>query len=330
MSRVPDVIIGHERQCGQLLHDIAHGNVAHAYLFVGPKHVGKMTISRWFASRLLADGMPPEAYRRVKSDVEKLIHPDFLSLDLLWIEGIQEDWTVIGETSNAPQEHRSKAPMAKTDSISIEDVRALSEKLHGTGASRYSCCVIRSMERMHTAAATALLKLLEEPPPRVVFILTTENLSSLLPTIHSRTRIVHFSRLKDEMLRTLVAHMDDDAEFALHLAEGAPGKLLRLLADTELLRTQKQIHSQAKQFWQSTSVKERLSWLMTYAESKVPTEDVLLHLGLALREHPDLEKRSLWMKPYAKLVEGLQTNAHKGLLLERFVLAIDGIPCYPS
>jgi DNA polymerase-3 subunit delta' len=321
MPPLPDKIIGHEKQCALLLKDIASGNVAHAYLFSGPKHLGKFTIARWFALQLLSDGVPAEERADIQDTIERLIHPDFLSLDMLWIEGVSEDWNVIGETSNISQLHRSKAPTAKTDVISIEDVRLLSERLYSTGSSKYYCCLIRSVERMQDAAANALLKILEEPPSRTVFILTTEAVSSLLPTLVSRTRVMHFRPLPKATLRELVAEGDDESLFAMHLSQGAPGKLLSLLADPDSLRESRQLHTQAKRFWQTTSLKERLTWLMPFIDEKGAQPDLLLHLGLALREHPDARQKVSYTRAYAALARGLKTNAHRGLVLQQFALA---------
>jgi DNA polymerase-3 subunit delta' len=323
MASIPDRIIGHEKQIGQLISDIAKKNVAHAYLFAGPKHLGKFTIARWFASRLLADHLPAAEYATVKDQAERLIHPDLLVLDELWMEDVNDDWATIGKSSNAPQQHRSKAPAAKTDTISIEDIRALSDRMHATGDTPYFCCLIRSAERMQTAAANAFLKLLEEPPPRVVFVLTTEGLSQVLPTVISRTRVMHFKPLMPSELSVLADPESDDGAFALHLAGGAPGKLIRLLNDPDTLRANKQLHAQAKQFWQGSSgMTERLRWLLSLLDEKKGLDEAILHLGLTLREYPDPASKIRWTQAYFDLLEGLQTNAHKALLLERFALAV--------
>lgn len=323
MPRIPELIVGHDKERGRLLADITSGNVSHAYLFSGIPHLGKLTIAQWFGTLLLSEGVDPSLRPRVKEEVERFIHPDFLCLDDLWIEDVNDDWTVIGKSSNTPQQHRSKAPAARSDTISIEDVRALTDRLHETGGSRYSVCVIRGIERMQTAAGNAFLKILEEPPPRVVFILTTDNLKLVLPTVASRVRLLRFSPVSRTEFEPLITeHDEEDAAFAVHIAQGAPGMLVRLLSDPELLRTHRQIHAQAKQFWQARGLKDRLSWLMTSMEKSKTPEIVLLHLGLTLREHPDPVFRSLSARAYADLLQRLETNAHKGLLFERFALAI--------
>lgn len=326
MPRIPEVIVGHEKERGRLLGDIASGNVSHAYLFAGAPHLGKLTIAQWFGMLLLSDDVAPELRPRVKEEIERFIHPEFLCLDDLWIEDVNDDWAKIGMSSNTPQQHRSKAPAARSDTISIEDVRALTERLHDTGAGRYLVCVIRGVERMQVAAANAFLKILEEPPARVVFVLTTDNLNLVLPTILSRARLLRFSPVaRKELVPLIAGHDEEDAGFAMHIAQGAPGMLVRLLEDPELLRTHRQIHAQANQFWQTRSPKDRLAWLIGSVDKSKEPETVLLHLALTLREQPDPVFRAKAAKVYAKLLERLQTNAHRGLLFERFALAIGGV-----
>jgi hypothetical protein len=323
MVPIPDTIIGHRKQCDELRNDIEHGNVAHAYLFHGKEHLGKFTVARWFAWQLLSAHLPAQERATVKEQIERLIHPDFLCVDLLWAEGIQEDWSIISKASNIPQVHRSKTPTAKTDSISIDDIHALLERLADTRTSPYCCCIIRSAERMGREAANAFLKTLEEPPSRTVFLLTTDAEHSLLPTVVSRTRTLRFAPLAESDLQPLLkGYEEEDAGFILHLARGAPGLLMELLGNPELLRRHKQLHSQAKQFWQTRSLKDRMVTLMTIAERKTNAEDLLLHLGLALREFPDAAKKPAWSSSYIALVQAMETNAHRGLLLERFALAV--------
>ncbi len=329
MPIIPSQIIGHQRQCAELLSDIAHDNISHAYLFVGPKHIGKFTVARFAAWRILADGKTGEEVERIKDHIERLIHPDLLSLDMLWIKEKQEDWNKIGQYSNVSQQHRTKSDSPpKTDTIGIDDIRALQGRLNETGSSRHLCCLIHSIDRMQGAAANAFLKMLEEPPPRVVFLLTAESEHAVLPTIASRTRIVRFHPVPREQMRGLLGgRSDEEAAFALHLSEGAPGTLSTLLADPDLLRSKRQLHGQAKQFWQASSLLERLRWLLTYAEAKADIGELLLHLGLTLREHPDTKHRAGAMQAYMMLVRGLETNAHRGLLLEQFALAVTEREC---
>lgn len=328
MSPIPETIIGHAKQCSELKTDIEHGNIAHAYLLSGKAHLGKFTIARWFAWQILSAHLPEQERGSVKDQIERLIHPDFLCVDLLWAEGIQEDWGIISKTSNIPQEHRAKKPTAKTDQISVDDIHALLGRLADTRTSPYCCCIIRSAERMGREAANAFLKTLEEPPSQTVFLLTTDNDNALLPTVVSRTRSVRFSPLSEQELKPLIkGYEEEDAGFILHLANGAPGLLLELLSNPDLLRHHKQLHSQAKQFWQTRSLKDRMVTLMAVSERKMNPDDLLLHLGIALREHPDGTHKPKWTDAYTQLTQGMETNAHRGLLLERFALAVTEEAC---
>lgn len=322
MAALPASIIGHKEQTEQLLVDIESENVAHAYLFSGPAHIGKFSVAKWFAEKLLCTGLDEEECQETHEQMEKLIHPDYLAMDQLWMEDKQENWTVIAETSNVPQQHRAKK-RARTDSISIDDVRALHERLIETGTSEYLCCLIRSIERMQDEATNAFLKILEEPPPRVVFLLTTQAQHSLRPTIVSRTRVLLFQPLSQKELRPLLQNVrEEDQGFILHLSQGAPGRIVRLLDDPELLREEKQVHAAATRFWQTQSLHERLKWLSGYGERGADTDPLVLHLGLALKERIADEYRESWIKAYLKLLSGLSTNAHRALLLEEFALAV--------
>lgn len=320
----PRPIVGHKQQLEDLRSDIEAGNVAHAYLFAGPRHLGKMTVARWFASQLLLKGLSSEEADATQKQIERLTHPDLLSLDQLWIEDSCDDWEVIAQTSNIPQRHRSKKPAAKTDVISIDDIRVLQERLHETGMGTYRCCIIRSMERMKDTAANAFLKILEEPPPGLVFILTTQAFSRLLPTIVSRTRILRFQSLpKRELLPLLEGVAEDDAQFILHLAQRAPGIVSILCEDPDILRGHRVLHEKASSFWQSSSLRERLQLIALLRERGEEAERFLFHLGLVLREQsPALSPQHV--EAFGALVRGLQTNAHRQLLTQRFALTVSG------
>ncbi len=314
-------LLGHERQRAELEADIQTGNVAHAYLFAGPPHVGKFTIAKWFASKLLTNGQSEEDATATQHAIDRMIHPDMLVLDQLWMEEKMEDLDLIAKSSNITQEHRIKAGI-KTDRISIDDVRAMQDRISATATDHYRCILIRSIERMDDAPTNAFLKILEEPPAGRVFILTTQAMGSLLPTVVSRTRIVHFSPLPIAQMQQLVKDADpDDAQFILHIAQGAPGLAHRLLADPDLIRTERLLHTQAGAFWRSRTMGERLKLLSPLLERSTESDRFLLHLSLTLREHQPLSlehERSL-----RELLQNLETNVHRGLLTSQFAMAVD-------
>lgn len=317
----PQTIVGHTLQREQLQSDIASGNVAHAYLFSGPAHVGKHTLALQFASQLLLLGVEDSERETVQHSIDTLTHPDLLVLDALWMADTQDDWNMIAQYSNVAQGHRAKKKV-KTDVIGIDEVRALQERLYETGTGRYRCCIITSVERMHAEAANAFLKLLEEPPEGVVFLLTTQAQSSLLPTIVSRSRSVSFRRVAQKDMRTLLAGVpEDDAAFILHIARGAPGMAVLLTRDPEYLRFHKTLHERAQSFWHMQSLARRMDILEPLHTRSQEAEHLLLHLGLALRSQ-GVSLKPEHAKAFTQLVRALETNAHRQLLSQRFACQV--------
>jgi len=316
-------IIGHKKQLLQLEQDFASNNLAHAYLFAGAPHLGKTTVAHWFAREILTRGLEDaEQKERVLRQSEKLIHPDLLALDQLWMEERCEDWDVIAKTSNIPQQHRAKAG-TKTDIITVDDIREIQSRLRDTGELLHRVCIIRGIERMQDGASNAFLKILEEPPEGRVFILTTEALTSALPTVISRTRVLRFERAGDrEIQQLLQGQMEEDSSFILHVAQGAPGTAIRLMNDPDALRAEKLLHTQAMSFWSSATLLDRLNQLEPLTERGDTADRYLFHLALALRESPDYapsQERALM-----ELLQALKTNAHRMLTLQNFAMSCMG------
>lgn len=315
-------IVGHARQIANLETDLESGNVSHAYLFAGPEHVGKSTVARWFASELLTRGLDPDAKEKAQSQIDRLLHRDFLSLDQLWIEDQSEDLDLIAKSSNLPQSHRWKSPAMRSDVISIDDVRVIQEKVYETGEGPRRVCFIRGIDRLQDAASNAFLKILEEPPEGRTFIVTTGSDTQLLPTIVSRTRVLKFDRVPDAALAPLVSSLpEEDRAFVLHLSQGAPGTAIALAGDPDRLREERLMHNQALSIWGPMSLSERLKVLTPLTEKGENAGRFLLHLALALREGPTSSVSRA--QALRRLTGRLQTNAYKPLIVQEFALGID-------
>lgn len=314
-------IVGHARQIAQLEADLETGNVSHAYLFAGANHLGKSTVARWFAAELITRGMDSDAKAAAQAQIDRLIHRDFLSLDQLWIEDRSEDLDEIALSSNMPQSHRWKSPSMKSDTISIDDVRVIQEKVYETGTGGRRVCFIRGIDRLQEAAGNAFLKILEEPPEGRVFILTTDSDTSLLPTVVSRTRTLRFDRVADSLIAPLIEDVpEDDRSFILHIAQGAPGTAITLAADSDRLREERLMHGQALSIWGPMSLSERLRVLAPLAEKGDNAERFLLHLALALRESSTVSVPRA--EALRRLTGRLRTNAYKPLIVQEFALGI--------
>lgn len=160
---------GQEHIVGFLTESILRNRMAHAYLLVGPPHVGKMTLAIDLARALncTAENAPCGICRTCQRIVQGK-HPDVVMIDK--------------NTGRDPSERKKAAE------ISIDAIREFVQK----GASlppyegKYKVYIIEDAELMSVEASNCLLKTLEEPPPHVVLILLTTEEGALLPTVISR------------------------------------------------------------------------------------------------------------------------------------------------
>jgi DNA polymerase-3 subunit delta' len=196
----------------------ARGRLHHAWLLTGPEGVGKATFAYRAARRLLgapADpgrgGLGADPQHPVSRQVAARSHPDLMVLE-------------------------REGPDGKARKIiPVDDARRLAEFFSKSPASApHRVAIIDAADDLNVNAANAILKTLEEPPPRGVLLMVSHSPGRLLPTIRSRCRRLAFQPLGVETTAAFVrARADVGAEDALRLAEmaeGAPGKALQLAA----------------------------------------------------------------------------------------------------
>lgn len=122
----------------------------------------------------------------------------------------------------------------KTDGkvISVYTVRKMIEQMQLSSSSgQWRVILIDSVDELNTAASNAMLKLLEEPPAKTIFLLVVHQLSNVLPTVRSRARVEKLSPLSISELRTLCARFlpeEDISTATLRLANGSFGKIAGL------------------------------------------------------------------------------------------------------
>ena len=219
---------------------IASGRIAQTILLAGPEGVGKATLARRFAARLLAEAAPEAA-----AEIERKIEQDDLSLP--------ENRKILEEREKWPSEKRAEEPLffasypdfvtfcpeGPLRQISIQQMRlartrAQLRPLKG----QWRVFLVDRMDRAGPQAADALLKTLEEPPPHLVLVLTAENPYELPPTIRSRAVLFWMTPLSDaEMEEAARAGGWKDARRRIALAGGCPGVAATLdLAEYERRR----------------------------------------------------------------------------------------------
>jgi len=195
-----DQVVGHSAVCSSLRSAVEHEHVNHAYLFTGPTAVGKFIVARTFAASILCpNGGCGECNvcRRVMEEK----HPDV---------------TVI-------------RPAGKN--IPVDVIRAVRmDAFTKPSESENKVFIIKGAERMWEEGASTLLKVLEEPPGNVVFILVTASAGGVMPTIRSRCQEVRFANVPVEELK---AHLierkgitPERADLIARLTGGVLGRAL--------------------------------------------------------------------------------------------------------
>lgn len=160
---------GQDRIISFLSDSMQHGNTAHAFLFAGPPHVGKMTLALDLASALNCTGeQPPCANCHTCKRIAQGKHPDVIMLD-----------------KNAGRDPKDRK---KASEISIDTIREHLQRSSNLPPyeGKYKVYIIEDADLMSVEAANCLLKTLEEPPQHVVIILLTADENKLLPTVVSR------------------------------------------------------------------------------------------------------------------------------------------------
>ena len=167
-----DQVVGQEHVKDVLKAALEQGRVGHAYLFSGPRGVGKTTTARLIAMTANCEtpGIKPCGECESCLSVRAGNHPDVLEIDA-------------------------------ASNNSVDDVRELREKV-GLSAMRggKKIYILDEAHMMSRAAFNALLKTLEEPPEHVIFILATTEPEKIIPTILSRCQHYRFRRLTPEVI----------------------------------------------------------------------------------------------------------------------------------
>ncbi len=193
-------------------------SLSHGLLFTGVAGVGKVQFAEQFAAWLLCEsaskGTATSACGHCTSCqlLSSGNHPD---IRLLTLDEETE------EEEGAEKSSKTKKPSTQ---IKIDQVRALEDFVFvGSHRSGARIVLIHPAEAMNLAAANSLLKMLEEPPPNVYFILVSSNIRRLLPTLLSRCRKVVFGMPKhEEAIAWLKSEGVKNAEKLLPLVGGAP------------------------------------------------------------------------------------------------------------
>jgi DNA polymerase-3 subunit delta' len=219
--REVDRLFGHEAARGEFADAVANGRMHHAWLIVGPEGVGKATLAYHFARMVLAESGGREGIEREHPVFRKVAaqsHPNLLVIRRAWNDKSERYAQMIG----------------------VDEVRRLRAFLGTTaGEGSWRVVIIDRADELNQNAANALLKALEEPPPRTLFLLISSAEGRLPVTIRSRARTLRVSALdQNDLTEAVRAALDRDEQevgaralaTALALSEGSVRRALELVS----------------------------------------------------------------------------------------------------
>jgi len=170
-------VVGQSHITNTLINAITTGRIHHAYLFCGPRGVGKTTTARILARAVnCLQPVNSEPCNKCENCISILENK---SLDVIEIDGASNN--------------------------SVDDVRKLRENArYAPSSGKYKMYIIDEVHMLSNAAFNALLKILEEPPPHLIFVFATTEPHKVLPTITSRCQRYDFKRMEiDDIINQL-------------------------------------------------------------------------------------------------------------------------------
>ena len=192
-----DTVVGQEHITTTLKNAIKTHQLAHAFLFCGPRGVGKTTCARILAKTINCENVSPEGEACNQCHSCKSFN-----------EGTSLNIHELDAASNN----------------SVDDIRSLVEQVRfAPQAGKYKVYIIDEVHMLSSSAFNAFLKTLEEPPPYAIFILATTEKHKILPTILSRCQIFDFKRIT---IQDTVDHLQDIAKKENVLADEAGLQLI--------------------------------------------------------------------------------------------------------
>ncbi len=223
--RATAVLFGHTEAEGALLEAYRSGRLPHAWLIGGPPGIGKATLAYRMARYVLAH--PDPAAPAVQAATSLAISDDHAVARRVAAQG-HPNLLVLERTVGDTGKLRTR--------IAVDDVRKSVDFFGQTaGEGGWRIAIVDSVDELNAQSANALLKVLEEPPPRALLLLISHAQGRVLPTIRSRCRMLTLRSLSAEDVAHAAAvatgRAADAAELmeAAGLAEGSVGRALTLL-----------------------------------------------------------------------------------------------------
>jgi DNA polymerase-3 subunit gamma/tau len=199
-----DELVGQDFIVATLKSSILQGRIAHAYLFSGPRGVGKTSAARILAKALNCETGPTDTPCGACDSCRAIARGN--ALDVIEIDG--------------------------ASNTSVNDVRQIKDEvLFAPNSSRYKVYIIDEVHMLSNSAFNALLKTIEEPPPYIVFIFATTEVHKVPATIRSRCQQFNFRLISTDQIAAMLARIVEESSLSaedsalLWMAREATGSL---------------------------------------------------------------------------------------------------------
>ena len=246
-------LIGNEKIKQNLIKILNNKTIAHSYMFIGTKGIGKKEFAKEFAKGILCKKQEDRPCGDCKSCVEFINsnNPDYYEINL--------------------QENEN--------SIKIETIRQMQKRVQELPIeSERKVYIIDDSQLMTKEAQNCLLKTLEEPPTFVTIILIVSNENSILTTIKSRCLKIYFNDLSDEEIKKYIKEKMDISEFSDNMLRACGGSI----GKASIIYKNKDIYSELDNIFtnvENYNLIDVISKLETLYRNKDEIQDILEYLN---------------------------------------------------
>ena len=272
-------LIGNEKVKQNLIKILENKTIAHSYMFIGTKGIGKKEFAKEFARGILCENKEQKPCGQCKSCIEFINtnNPDYYEI------GLQED----------------------ENSIKIEAIRNMQKRVQELPiVSSRKIYIIDDSELMTDQAQNCLLKTLEEPPEFVTIILIVSNENLILNTIKSRCLKLYFNNLTEEEIKRYINSKIIDVEFSenmLKASNGSIGKAINISENKDIYLELDKIFTNIENY----TITDVISKLDILYKSKDEIYDILEYLNTIFIKKA---KENVKYVDYIKYVEETKRN----------------------
>ncbi len=238
-----DKIIGLENIKSYLTKTVDENRIPHAQLFIGSEGSGTLAMAIAYSQYILCNTSVNSSACNVKC--EKLTHPDLhFSFPIVTTSKVKKDPVCdlfLSDWREFVQQNRYASLFNWMQFLGVENKQGIINKAEAVAISKkisvksfeggYKIAIIWMAEKLNDTAANLLLKLIEEPPEKTVFILIAEDEEQIIKTILSRCQVLHFPKVSEvNIMRTLVEKHQITKKQAIKIAHQANGNFNKALS----------------------------------------------------------------------------------------------------